>query len=259
MILNIDSPANDKVKRVVRLLSSARARREEGAFVLEGLRLCCDAAACGVPVQQFFFTENARLHHPQETARLIDAAEASFCVAPAVEKRLSDTDHPQGFFCVCSVFPPAAAPDPQGKYIALDCVRDPANLGAICRTAEALGISGAILFDCCDVYNPKAQRAAMGSLLRLPLLFSDDLCRTLTDCRVRGMRIFATTPDASARPVTQIDFCGGAVAVIGNEANGISPAVMSLCETITIPMRGRAESLNAAMAAALTMWEMLRQ
>ena len=259
MILNIDSPVNDRVKRVSRLLASSKARREDAAFALEGVRLCADAAQSGVPVQWFFFTAAAEAAHTDEAALLQQAAEASFCISPAVEKRLSDTQHPQGFFCVCRMTPPSGALDESGKYIALESVRDPANLGAVCRTAEALGISGAILYDCCDIYNPKAQRAAMGSLLRLPLIQSDDLCATLLDCRARGMRLYATTPDANATAITRADFSGGAIAVIGNEGSGVTSQVLSLCETITIPMRGRAESLNASMAAAVTMWEMLRR
>ena len=258
MILKIDSPNNEKVKLVTKLVSSAKARRDMQLFVLEGVRLTSDAVLSGVPVRWFFFTEAAIQKFPHEGERLTAAAEEAFIVTDAVAQKLSDTEHPQGFFCVCRRDDTLQPLRPDGKYVALENIQDPANLGAICRTAEALGVDGAILSGCCDATNPKAQRAAMGSLLRLPLIFSDDLCRTLRDCSGAGMRLFSTTPASAAKPITEADFSGGCVVVIGNEGNGVTQAVADLCEAITIPMRGRAESLNASAAAALTMWEMLR-
>ncbi len=148
--------------------------------------------------------------------------------------------------------------DTDGKFIALENIQDPANLGAVCRTAEALGIKGAILYSCCDRYSPKSQRAAMGSLLRLPIFESSDLCADIEYLRSKGMKVYATSPDSSSAKITEISMDGGVVCVIGNEGNGVSEEVFSLCEKVTIPMKGNAESLNASMAAAITMWEMMR-
>ena len=145
-----------------------------------------------------------------------------------------------------------------GKYIALENIQDPANLGAVCRTAEALGISGVIAEGGCDIYSPKAQRAAMGSLLRLPVIRCEDLAETLSYLGENGMKLYATTPDTDAEKITLCDMSGGVVSVIGNEANGVSDEIFELCQKVTIPMLGRAESLNASMAAAITMWEIMR-
>ena len=145
------------------------------------------------------------------------------------------------------------------KYIALDNLQDPANLGAILRTAEALGIGGAILYNCCDAYNPKALRAAMGSSLRLPMIISDNLVRDITELKANGFSVFATVPDRDAQDITKISFPASSVCVIGNEGNGISDEVKAASgNLVTINMLGRAESLNASMAGAIAMWEMLR-
>ncbi|MBQ4207606.1 MAG: RNA methyltransferase [Clostridia bacterium] len=258
MMLKIESLQNESVKLACRLAASAKARQEENAFFLEGLRLCSDAVQSGVRVLQCFVTEAALERGEARLFALVSAAERTALVSPAVAQKLSQTQSPQGVFCVCEMPRQTADVDPNGVYIALDHVQDPANLGAVIRTAEALGLSGAVLCGCCDVYNPKAQRAAMGSLLRLQLTQTDDLTAFLPPLRARGMRLLATTPDASAQPLPALSVRGGVIAVIGNEANGVSPAVLALCERVTIPMNGRAESLNASMAAAITMWELVR-
>ena len=119
-----------------------------------------------------------------------------------------------------------------------------------------MGLSGVILSEsCCDLYNLKTIRAAMGSLFRIPVM-RVDLAAFLKES---GLRSYAAVVDADARPVGTADF-KGAVAVIGNEGNGLSKEQASLClERITIPMAGNAESLNAAMAATILMWEMARR
>ena len=98
----------------------------------------------------------------------------------------------------------------------------------------------------------------MGSLLRLNIIDCDNLKELLVSLGEKGMKLYATTPDENAEKITMCDMSGGVVAVIGNEGNGVTDEVFSVCEKVTIPMLGRAESLNASMAAAITMWEMMR-
>ena len=258
MIQKIESVQNETVKRACKLAVSAKFRQAEQAFFLEGARLCCDAAMSGAAVLQCFVTEDALRKESDRLTLLLDRAAQSSLISDAVAQKLSQTMSPQGVFCVCAMEPPQAAIDPNGVYLALDHIQDPANLGAMIRTAEALGLDGAILCGCCDVYNPKAQRAAMGSLLRMPLVITDDLAILLSRQKDAGMHVLATTPDASAQNLTQMPLSGGVIAVIGNEANGVSEGVFAVCEKVTIPMNGRAESLNASMAAAITMWELVR-
>ena len=143
--------------------------------------------------------------------------------------------------------------------VILDGVSNPHNLGAIARSAEALGIAGLLAYNCCDVYNPKALRASMGSLLRLPVTVSHDLREDLLLYKAEGFQVLGTVPVDTAAKITETHFTKSSICVIGNEGNGISQGVKQVCDDlVTIPMKGRAESLNASVAAAITMWEMMR-
>ncbi len=257
-MLKINSLSNEKIKLATKIAASSKHRKKEGLFFLEGLRLCRDAALTGYGIEYAFFTERAIEKNPDEVSFVSEKAKQSFSVSDSVAEKLSQTESTQGFYCLCRMRETSCEINPEGKYIALENIQDPSNLGAVARTAEALGISGAIVFSCCDRYSPKSQRAAMGSLLRLNILESESLCETLVDLKSKGMKLYATTPDGEAKKITSCDMSGGVVAVIGNEGNGVSDEVFELCEKVTIPMLGRAESLNASMAAAITMWEMMR-
>lgn len=255
----IESRANEKIKQAAALADSAKARRETGMFFLEGLRLCCDAALTGIEIRRLFYTAEAA--SDSRFKSVLSAAREQYEISDGVAQRLSKTQSAQGIFCVCAM-PGSTLSEaeikPGGRFVALENIQDPANLGAVCRTAEALGISGAALSNCCDPYNPKAQRASMGSLLRLPMLVTDDLPSLLERIRLTGLTVYAAVPDRDARDIRTADFSNGAVAVIGNEANGISVQSLAQCEAVTVPMGGRAESLNASAAAAIVMWEMMR-
>ena len=259
MIQKIESVQNESIKRACKLAVSAKYRRGENAFFLEGVRLCCDAAISGVGVLQCFVTQSALDKESERLSVLLNSSMQAVLISDAVAQKLSQTHTPQGVFCICSLDPKETTIETNGVYLALDHIQDPANLGAMIRTAEALGLSGAVLCGCCDIYNPKAQRAAMGSLLRMPLIETDDLASFLTRMMDADMRVLATTPDASAPKLTDLNLSGGVIVVIGNEGNGVSDDVLSICEQVTIPMNGRAESLNASMAAAITMWELVRK
>ncbi len=258
MINTIESRSNDKIKLIQKLSSSSRLRNERQEFFLEGARLCHDAAVSEIKIKQVFFTESALEKYPEKLEIIISRSEEQYKISREVAAKIADTQSSQGVFAVCEMPKSKSEIDPKGKYIFLENIQDPSNLGAISRTAEALGIDGAVLCSCCDVYNPKAQRSAMGSLLRLPLIFTNDAVGTLNDCGKMGMLTLASTPDASAEKITDIKLDGGVVVVVGNEGNGVTQETMAVCKKVTIPMKGRAESLNASMAAALLMWEMMR-
>lgn len=259
-MISIDSVSNERVKSAVKIASSNKTRRQTGMFFLEGLRLCRDAALTGYDIDSFFVSRRAYEKYTEDAEIISSASKNSFIVNELVENKLSVTQSSQGFFCLCKIKEDLSEADIDfnGKYIALENVQDPANLGAVARTAEALGINGIIAEGGCDIYSPKAQRAAMGSLLRLQVIRANSLYDTLSYLGENSMKLYATTPDSSCEKITDCDMSGGVVAVIGNEANGVSDDIFSLCQKVTIPMLGRAESLNASMAAAITMWEMMR-
>lgn len=256
----IDSVANEKIKYAVKVSASSSRRKEDRVFFLEGLRLCRDAALTGITIRMAFFTDKAYEKNNEDALFIAEKAREAYLVSEAVANKMSLTENSQGFYCLCEYTGALSEKDidTSGKYIALENVRDPSNLGAVCRTAEALGIKGAILSGCCDRFSPKAQRAAMGSLLRLPVVETDNLPEFLSALSEKGMKLYATTPDEKVGKITESDMNGGVVCVIGNEANGVTDETFAVCEKLTIPMLGRAESLNASMAAAITMWEMMR-
>ena len=255
----IQSRTNAKIKDGCRLTASAKYRREQGLFTLEGLRLCADAAQSGCQVQTLFLTADAEEKGGERLKILLKNAQKIYTVTEKVAEKLSDTVSSQGVFAILQMLPETAlAIQKGGKYVVLDTVQNPQNLGAIARTAEAFGVNGLIVGGGCDRYNPKALRASMGSLLRLPVFETEDLAATVREIG-KTVPTFATVPDCTAESICAQDFSGGAAAIIGNEGNGVREAVLSAAQKrVTIPMRGNAESLNAAAAATVTVWEMMK-
>ena len=255
----ISSPSNAKIKYAVKLSSSAKVRRESGLFMLEGARLCEEGAKCGLGIVSVFVTSKSLELYGERLSDLLGAAEECFEITPDIADKISDTVAPQGVFCVCRQPKNDFSVSVGGKYLALENLQDPSNLGAVSRTAEALGISGLIVSGGCDIFNPKAQRSGMGSLLRLPVIASQDLPALLRELRGKNMFTVASVPDPDAVPVTELSFDRGAVCVVGNEGNGLTAETINACEVrATIPMKGKVESFNAATAASILMWEMTR-
>lgn len=254
----ITSKSNNLIKEVKKLFTSRKARNENRKFVLEGARLCFDVLNSEYKPLVLLITENAFEKYRDKCEALVDKFEKSYLISADISQKLSDTENPQGIFAVCEMKNNDFKPEKGKKYIALDELQDPSNLGAIIRTGEALGIDGAILYNCCDVYNPKTLRASMGSVLRLPFVVSDNLAQDILKYRKDGFSVYATVPDSSAKDIKTVDFNGSDICVIGNEGNGVSKEVQSASDAlVTINMLGRAESLNASVAGAITMWEML--
>lgn len=258
----ITSKANDRVKFAVKIRESSSLRKQEKLFFAEGARLCFDAASSGVEIAEMYATEKALSKYSDYVRLVEEKAERCFVVSEEVAEKLSDTKNNQGVFCLCKMLDKninIGKIKYNGKYIALESVSNPANFGAVVRTAEAVGLDGVIVSGGCDIYNPKSQRAAMGSLFRLNVVEVEDLPKTLKELSENGMAIYAGVPDSTAEKLTEVDMNGGVVSVIGNEGNGITDETCAVAtKLVTIPMKGRAESLNAAAAASIIIWEMMR-
>ncbi len=236
-------------------------RKSEGLFFIEGARLCLDASLSSVTIKELYVTESGYEKYSEYINTIESKAERCFMVSDEVAQKLGDTKNPQGVFCVCKMLDKNTNIGKikyNGKYIALENVTNPSNFGAVVRTAEAVGLDGVIVSGGCDIYNPKSQRAAMGSLFRLQVIDTDNLPLLLSELREKGMKAYAGVPDSSALKITDADMSGGVVSVIGNEGNGITEETCNACIPVTIPMQGRAESLNAAAAASILIWEMMR-
>ena len=238
-------------------LLEAKERKKTGRFLLEGARLCADAAENGVEILTLFLTRRAAGSYASYYNTVRAAAAQTFFVEESVAEKLADTAGSQHFFCVCKKKEPDAAADPAGFYLVTDRIQNPDNLGALARSAEAFGVSGLIVCGGCDVWSPKALRASMGALLRFPVLREETAEAAVEKLNGLGMRTFAAVLNERASDIRSVSFTGGAALVVGNEGQGVSPAAAEKCtDLVLIPMAGRAESLNAAAAGAVLLWEL---
>lgn len=261
--MTVTSKENPQVKKWRQLSADGRTRRKENAFAVEGARLCHDAAVSGVCITVLLYTETAKTQYAEAFGAIAAVAEGTMEIADALAKYMSQTTTPQGMFCICKMPTHPLSVEtlsPNGRYLALEDVRDPANVGTVIRTAEALGLDGILLSaGCCDLYNPKVLRGSMGGVFRLPFAVMDYVPADIALLRDKGFCAYACVPDSSAVSICDIPLKDGAICFIGNEANGLTQETIAACDTVvTIPMAGRAESLNAAMAAGIVMWEMKR-
>ncbi|MBQ1186998.1 MAG: RNA methyltransferase [Clostridia bacterium] len=254
-LLKITSKENGNIKEISNLQKSSKFRKEQGVFVLEGVRLCEDALDNGFEPVKVFFSTSATEKYNYLLNKFLSYD--IFEISDSLFNKISDTVSPQGVLCVFKI--PELSNDSikkSGKYIALENLQDPSNLGAISRTAEAFGIDGLILCGCCDPYSSKSLRASMGALLRIPLYFTDDMFELFEKYNVKS---FASVVTSDAESISNMDFGEGCAVIIGNEGNGISEITKEKSDYLfTIPMSGKAESLNAAVAASIIIWEMCK-
>lgn len=265
-ISRITSRQNKTVREAAELARNGEKRRKERRFLCEGARLCRDAVLSGIEVEICFFTEQAREKYREYLEPVLSSCRESYLIEEHVAGLLSSTKTSQGIFCVCG-WPPALRQDisadfaPESSCLVLENLQDPGNLGTVLRTAEAFGISRVFLLgECCDPLSPKVLRASMGAVFRAELAEERSAARLGELLKKRGYKLHAAVPDGSAKKVTEVDFSQGLHGVfIGNEGNGLTAETVALChDQVTIPMAGRAESLNASAAATILLWEMGR-
>lgn len=250
----ISSRSNGDVRLLRRLLRDKGARDELGCFAAEGDHLCGELAASVFEAELFACTRAGEERYPETVRRAREKSPRSVVITEEISEYISDTKSPQGLFMAArkraAEIPPVA-----GRILILDGVQDPGNVGAMIRAAEALGMDGAALLEgCADVCSPKTLRASMGSVFRLPCVGAgEDFVRELSE---RGFTVYGAMLDESAKRLGEFRFAEKSAVVIGSEGSGISPRIAGLCgEKIYIPIRS-AESLNAAVAAAIIIWEM---
>ena len=254
----IESKENKLIKSIRKLVASNSERKENGLFVLEGLRLCNDAAVNGYSIETLVVSDS--FSDLDKISELCNVAKRRVRLSSPTFKSLCDTVNPQGVLCVVKIPDTVKCVEglTSGKYVMLENTADPSNLGAIARTAEALGIDGLIVSSMStDPFSPKAQRAGMGALLRLPIYISSNLMSDIAVLKGKGFKLFASVVSGEAESLSDIEFPESSIVLIGNEANGLTADVINQCDrSLTIKMSGRAESLNAAAAAAIIMWQM---
>ena len=263
MLERIISKDNHRIKEAAKLLKSRREREEQGRFLVEGARIIRDALDGGALPQEAYFTDQALEKHGDLLELLLDMGVPCAQITQAVGEKLSDTRTPQGIFCVfkkVDILRNSVNIKKDGRYLLLSGLQDPGNVGTILRTAEAFGLDG-ILYskDCPDLFGPKLLRSTMGGVFRIPLMECENMVQTIAHLKELGVRVYATALSEEALPIQQADWSAPCAAVIGNEGNGLDPQVIRACSgCVMIPMRGQVQSLNAAVAASIVLWEMYR-
>ena len=240
----ITSRANERVK-AARALQQHKERLETGLHLIEGDKLVLDAIRSCAKIETVFVREGVSCPEGYDT----------LIVSDSVMEAISSQKSPQSL-CAVVRTPDMSCPEdyPEGLIIALDRLQDPGNLGTIIRTADALGAAGVLLSpDSADPFSPKSLRAAMGSTYHIPV-WAGDLVRELPEMKTQGfVCVCGHLQGADTLP----EHGEKTVLVIGNEGQGVSEQVAKLCLRYRLPMRGQAESLNAAVFAALMMQRIL--
>lgn len=253
----ITSRDNPNIKIFRKLTESKKYRRETGMFTLEGMRIITDAVRENAELHSVFITES--FLEKQGGTFSFPNGTSLYIITDELGRSISDTSSAQGIFAVCKFISKPHFSDivmRGGKYIMLCNLQDPGNLGTIIRTADAVGLDGIFLSECCDLYNPKVIRSTMGSLFRLNVS-EVDFEEIFPLFKKREIPTYAAVVDGNAVSLTDCDFSEGGAVLIGNEGNGLPESVSERCtQKITIKMNGNINSLNAAMAAGIIMWEL---
>lgn len=257
----ISSSANPQIKNIIQLQKKSRARAEQGAFVTEGIKMFEESKSGGYLIKAYA-SESFYEEKQKEDNGYFNGFPYEI-VSDGVLKEASDTLTPQGIMAV--VRKPVYDLDkiisgPDANLILLEDIRDPGNLGTILRTAEGAGVTGIILSKTSvDMYNPKVIRSTMGAIYRMPFIYAEDFRETLIRIKQRDISVYAAHLNAK-KAYDEINYKTKCGILIGNEANGLSDEIAAMSdEYIKIPMSGSVESLNAAIAAAVLMYEVYRQ
>ena len=258
----IESNANGQYKKLQKLMKQSRTRRQEGVFVVEGWKMVKEALERNL-VLHLYSAEREQEHCREELNRLsCDQVPVDF-MRDNLFSQLSDTVSPQGILGVVRM--PVYEREeivnqPDAKLLCLENIQDPGNLGTMFRTAEGAGMTGVVLTKgCVDLFNPKVVRSTMGSLFRVPFYVCQDMEEEMKFMQKKGFCFYAAHLQGT-KDFTKESYEGSIGILIGNEANGLSEAVSGLADCkVKIPMEGELESLNAAVSAALFMYEVRRK
>lgn len=254
----ITSTANSQIKRLLQLQKKSKARNEEKLFVVEGIRMYAE-----VPenrVEKVYISET--LYNKKKQDLNLDRFPYEI-LSDTVFQYVSDTKTPQGILCIVKqqihdIEKLLAIENPH--FMVLDNLQDPGNLGTIVRTAEGAGVDAVFLSkESVDIYNPKTIRSTMGSIYRMPVIYVEDLLELLHQFDERGIKSYAADLEGK-NTYEKEDYRTGTAILIGNEGNGLRAEISNAANVwIRIPMEGEVESLNAAIAASILMFEVYRQ
>lgn len=264
----ISSTTNSRVKKLVALMQKAKLRRQEQLFVVEGVRMFREAPSEWI--REVYVSDSflRKCVHEVDLGRLLEQYHYEV-LTDAVFQKVSDTQTPQGILCVLSM-PHYELADCVENWFAfeskapllvlLEDLQDPGNLGTILRAGEGAGVDGVVMTrQTADIFNPKVIRATMGSIYRVPFFITEDMSGTINFLKTSGVAVYAAHLDESV-DYDKPDYAGPTAFLIGNEGNGLQRRTAACAgQYIKIPMMGQVESLNAAAAATILMYEAARQ
>lgn len=270
----ITSLANGRIKRLITLREKGRARNKEGLFIAEGLKMFEEApVSClrEVYISEVLWQELRREGCPFIWKKLHTCVEQGIFVEQVSEevfKKASDTQTPQGIlfvmkqfsYCMEELFGRAQQRQREGGraplFLLLEDIQDPGNLGTMLRTGEGAGVDGVVMSKgTADIYNPKTIRSTMGSLYRVPFLYTREMGEVIQLLKEKQIRVYAAHLKGE-KYFDEITYEGGSAFLIGNEGNGLRRETAELADAcLKIPMEGQLESLNAAVAAALLLYQ----
>ncbi len=261
----ITSVQNSQIKNVQLLQRKSSERKSQGLFVVEGEKMFLECLQYG-KVEKVYFSESYYEHKKAEEGSylqedIIPSDTQTELVSDSCFKAMCETVTPQGVIAMVQIpkYDAEQLIKEASSLVVLEGLQDPGNLGTIMRTAEAAGMDGVILSDTSvDLFNPKVVRSTMGAIFRMPAVYVSDILSAVKKLNEKGFNTLATHLSAT-HDYTEADYTGKTAVLVGNEGNGLSDALTGLAkEKIIIPMEGRVESLNAAVAAALCMYEIKR-
>ncbi|MCM1245414.1 MAG: RNA methyltransferase [Roseburia sp.] len=257
----IESISNTQVKKINKLKKNARLRRQEKCFIAEGFKLVEEALSYE-KVQKIYVSTEAEDEYLQRISHKISENCIEW-VSPLVFREISDTATPQGILALVEMPEydrEKIIKNEEAALICLEDIRDPGNLGTIIRTAEGAGMSAFVMsVGCVDLFNPKVVRATMGAMFRMPFYITENMTTEVEQLRKEGFTFYAAQLDGT-KDYTECGYQGKTGLLIGNESDGITPETSEAAnEKIKIPMEGGVESLNAAVSAAILMYEVHRK
>lgn len=260
----IVSNGNTQIKEICALNKKSKERRQQGLFIVEGIKMFTELPKDHLV--KVFFSESFLKQMKRQNADVevfLDGFHGEL-VSDDVMRYMSDTQTPQGILAVarqfCYSLEDILKKEDPTHLIILETLQDPGNLGTILRAGEGAGITGVVMnTTTADIYNPKVIRSTMGSIYRVPFVYTEDLDASITHVKKSGVRLFAAHLKGTHN-YEEENYKGNTGFLIGNEANGLSDTISSMADGyIKIPMAGAVESLNAAVAASVLMFETARQ
>ncbi|MFC4772174.1 TrmH family RNA methyltransferase [Enterococcus hermanniensis] len=251
----IQSSKNALIKETKKL-QQKKYRQQTKSYLLEGFHLVQEAVAANVSLKEIFINQRGLTEWSEWIEKNLTDY---YLVSDEVLKTLASQPTPQGIVAIAEIIEPENEIELSGAWLLLDNVQDPGNVGTMIRTADAAGFTGVVLGQgSADLYNPKTLRSTQGSLFHLKVI-SEELNQFIPRLKQSGSPVFGTALDVKAKDYANIDRLENFALVMGNEGQGMTAEILAMTDqNLYIPIKGKAESLNVAIAAGIVMFQLIK-